>query len=165
MANANGPQLAQGIQEKIKELKAICAGIDEKTASRAPAGRWSPKEILSHLCGAEDARPLTVLQLFLDKEMPTIDIRADDPFFTDTRARMTFAQLVATYEKEYDAIAQFASDLSEEQLARKAHIPKFKESPLGEYPTLGQLINGFGEYHVQFHIDHLRSVLQELSKQ
>ena len=53
MASITGTQLAQSVRQKIAELKGACAGLDEVAASRAPAGRWSPKEILSHLWGPE----------------------------------------------------------------------------------------------------------------
>jgi hypothetical protein len=51
MATSTGIQLAQSIRRSIEELKRVCEGLEETTASRAPEGRWSPKEILSHLCG------------------------------------------------------------------------------------------------------------------
>ncbi len=163
MATSRGNQLAQDIRQKVQELKQVCQGVDEDIASRAPKDRWSPKQILSHLSGPEGTGHLPLLRAFLDSDVPTLDLHIEDPFFTENRARMSFGELVAECEKDYERVASLVAGLSEEQLARKAHIPKLKDSPLGEYPTLEGMINGLCEYHIQFHIDHLREILAALS--
>jgi hypothetical protein len=164
MATSRGNQLAEVIRQKVADLKEACQGVDENLAARAPAGRWSPKEILSHLCGPEGVGHLPLLRSFVDSDTPMIDLETENPFFTETRAAMSFSELVAECETDYRRVAGFAAELTGEQLARRAHIPKLKDSPLGEYPTLDRMILGLGEFHVQFHIDHLREILAALSR-
>jgi hypothetical protein len=161
MAKSTGPQLAEGIRQQIAELKKVCVGVDEATANRAPAGRWSPKEILSHLRGPE-AGHLPAMQAFIGGEIPELDLKAEDTFFSDKRSGMPFRELLAEVEGEYGRIAEFVAGLSGGQLDRKAHVPKLKDSPLGEYLTLESWIENLVEHHLHFHISHMREILQGL---
>jgi hypothetical protein len=164
MATSTGRQLARRIREEIAALQQVCEGVDEHTAARAPEGRWSPKEILSHLSGPEGSGHLPLLQAILDQDTPRLELAAEDPFFTENRARMTFAELLAQVQTEYEGIAAFADTLSAEQLDRQAHVPLLEDSPLGAYPTLEGLVGGLGSYHVHFHVKHLHEILEALGR-
>ncbi len=157
----NGVQLSQVIRTKTAEFKRLAEGIDENTATRTPSGRWSPKQIVSHLCGPEGLGHTPVIKAFIEKDMPRIDIIAEDPFFTENRSRMTLSQLLSEFEGEYGRISDLLAQLSQEQLNRKAHIPLFKNAPMGEYPTLADFVSGL-EWHIGFHIDHMREILKAL---
>lgn len=115
------------------------------------------------LSGPEGTGHLPLLKAFLDSDTPTLTLDAGNPFFSENRARMSVGELVAECEKNYERVANFAAGLSEAELGRKAHIAELKDSPLGEYPTLEGMISGLGEYHIQFHIDHLREILAALA--
>jgi len=162
MSTSEGARLSQVIHQKMEEFKRLCKGMDEDTASRAPKGRWSPREILSHLCGPEGVGFFPSFQAFLEQGTPRLDIEAENPFYTDRRARMALTELLSEFEREYIRIADFVEGLSEEQFSRKAHIPLLKETPIGEYPTLAQWVGAIGEYHMGFHIDHMKEILQAL---
>jgi len=162
MPTAEAARLVKLIQEKIGELKDLCKGIDEGTASRSPEGRWTPKQILSHLCGPEGKGFIASIRAFLEQDTPRLDIDPENPFYTEKRARMTMVQLLAELDGEYSRIADLTVPLTDDQLARKAHIPLLKDTPMGEYPTLAMWIQAIAEYHVGFHIDHMREILQAL---
>jgi hypothetical protein len=165
MATLTGKQLAQNIRKRIDELKEVCQGVDEGTASRTPPGRWSPKEILSHLLGPEETPPLLDLQAFLDKETPRLDIEPAKSFLSEERFKKSFAELLSQVATEYERICRFASGLSEKQLARKAQIPMLRDTPFGEYQTLAawlDMLGGMEESHLAFHTNHMREILREL---
>jgi len=162
MLTAEGARLSIVIRQKMEEMKALCKGVDEDAASRAPVGRWSPKEILSHLCGPEGIGFFPTIQTILEKDTPRLDIEAENPFFTENRSRMTLKELLSEFEKEYSHMAEVVEGLSEKQLSRKAHIPLLKETPIGEYPTLAMWVQTIGEYHLGSHIDHMKEILQAI---
>ncbi len=164
MASSEATKLAEIVRQKVKQFSDLCANVDEVTASKAPGDRWTPKQILSHLLGREGGGLTKAVQAFLEQDTPKLDLEPGNHYYTEARDRMSFAQLLDAVKSEYGRMADVVAGLSSEQLARKAYIPALKESPLGEYPTLAAFVSGLVEYHVGFHIDHMREILQELGK-
>ncbi len=162
MTTPEGAQLAQGIRRHAEEFRKLCEGLDEGIANTAPGDRWSPKQIVSHLCGPEGAGFMPTFRAILDQDDPRLDIEVENPFFTGKRTSMTFAELLADFDREYGRMADLVEGLSGEQLGRKADIPILKESPLGEHTTLAGWIEALSEYHMVFHINHMKEVLREL---
>jgi hypothetical protein len=163
MSNTEGFKLSQGIRRKVEEMKNLCAGVDEKTAARAPSGRWSPKEIVSHLCGPESGGGgIKIIRTILEQDTPHLDIEAGNPFYTGKRRGMTLKELLLLFERECMQTADLIAGLTAEQLGRKAHIPLLKETPFGEYPTLAEFVAAISEYHMDFHIKHMREILEAL---
>lgn len=162
MTSSEGIQLAETINRKLAELSEVCEGIDEETASRAPSGRWSPKQILSHISGPDGIGLMPAIMVFLEQETPRLDLEAANPFFSEKRSHMTLAQLLSEVKKEYGNMADLVAKLSEAQLARTAWVPLFKETPMGEYPTLAVFVRAMAEHHLDFHIAHMKEILAEL---
>jgi hypothetical protein len=163
MSTPEGDKLVLLIETRLGELQDLCEGLDDKTASRAPEGRWSPKQILSHILGPEGKGMMATIKPFLEQDVPLINVEPEDPFFTGARAQMPLGQLLTEVELEYVRIALFVARLSKEQLNRKAHIPIMKDTASGEYPTLAAWVEGIVDYHLGFHINHMKEVLQALA--
>lgn len=162
MADQNGKEIAKGMRAKAAEFRKVCEGLDEESSSRAPEGRWSPKQIISHLCGPEGAGLLPTFKAFVEFDTPEIDAEPENPYWGGKRSRMSLSDLLAEFDREYEGLAAFVEGLSEKQLARKAHIPMLRETEIGEYPTLAQWASGLSDYHLVFHTDHLKEIIQAL---
>ena len=162
MTTHEGARLADSLRQRVEEMNRLCKGLSEEIASRAPEGRWSPKQIISHLCGPEGTGLLSALRLILEQDTPLIELKAEDPFFTGKRTSMTMSELLAEFRKEYLQIADLVAGLSELQLGRKARIPMLKETELGEYPTMASFVGGLTYYHLEFHIKHMQEIVQAL---
>lgn len=163
MAGTEGVKLAELLERKSAEVRQATAGLDEHGASRHPPGedRWSVKQAVSHLRGPETGY-VPGLSRFLTEDTPLLDLEPGNPFYTESRERESLDQLLAGFEEEFGRVADFVRPLSDEQLGRRAQIPMLRESPLGEYPTLGQWIAAIAEFHLDFHVEQIRTIRRDL---
>jgi hypothetical protein len=152
-----GPTLQQQLDQKVQEIKQAVSAIDEQKATKQPAeGEWSAKEVLSHLCGADDALSMYEFRRFLTEETPDLGITPGS--YSDVRKDAPLSELVSKLDSDYGQIGKFFAGLNDEQLNRKAHIPFLKETPLGEYPTLGQWAIGMIQFHLNDHVQQLQNL-------
>lgn len=160
MASKKAHSFGEAVQGRMRELEEAIGSMSEEKASRRPAeGEWCVKEVLSHLLGEEGTGYVTMLRRFVEEDIPLIHFDAGLSYYTPKRQAMNAATLFAELREEYQAMAMFLESLPEEELARKAQVPLFKGSPLGEYPTLAQLANGLINFHLVEHIKQIRKIL------
>jgi hypothetical protein len=150
----SGPSLQQQLQSWW-EIKQVASGLSEK-GRQVPLKGWSAKQVLSHLCGDDDALSMYEFKRFLDEETPALGIVPGR--YGDNRKDAPVSELVSRIDSDYSAIGKFFAGLNDEQLSRKAHIPMLKETPLGEYPTLGQWAVGIIQFHINDHIQQLKNL-------
>ena len=153
----SGPSLKQQLDQKVQEIKQAVSGLSEEQASREPApGEWSAKEVLSHLCGQDDALSMYEFKRFLTEDTPPLGITPGQ--YSDIRKDAPVPELLSKVESDYSAIGNFFSGLDDQQLNRKAHIPFLKETPFGENVTLGQLAGLLINFHLNDHVNQLRNL-------
>jgi hypothetical protein len=163
MTYQNGKELAKEVIAKKVEFRKTCERLDEDTASRIPEDGWSPKQIISHLCGPEGFGYLTSLEAFLQKDIPQIGIETDNHYFSGRRSRMRLEELLAEFNREYSRIAAYVEGLSAEELSTRAHIPMLRDSSLKEFPTLAQWVFWLTHYHIGFHNEQMKDILKSLN--
>jgi hypothetical protein len=155
----SGPTLQQQLDQKVQEIKQVASGLSEQKAAKAPAeGEWCAKQVLSHLCGDDDALSMYEFKRFLDEDTPDLGITPGQ--YGDNRKDARVTELVSKIDSDYSAMGKFFAGLNDEQLGRKAHVPFLKETPLGEYPTLGQWAGAIINFHLNDHIQQLRTLSQ-----
>jgi len=156
----SGPNLQQQLQGKVQEIKQAVAGLSEDQAQKRPAdGEWCAKDVLAHLTNGETAVQMYEMNRFLEESTPDLGLTPGTISEEAARTKST-QQLLSKFEQQYDELGAFFAGLNDEQLGRKAHVPFLKETPLGEYPTLGQWAGAIVNFHLADHIQQLRNCAQ-----
>jgi hypothetical protein len=157
----SGATLQQQLDQKVQEIKQAVSALDEQKALERPdEGEWCAKEVLWHLTGEERALTTFEMERFLKEETPELGVEPGQTPYNTDRGKVPVDELVSRVENQYAEVGKFLAGLSEEQLNRKAHVPFLKETPLGEYPTLGQWAMGLINFHLNDHVQQLKNLSQ-----
>ena len=153
--------LKDQLQEKIRAIEELTAGVSAEQAAKAPAeGEWCIKEVLSHLAGPESQSFYDGIKAFVDEDTPTYDLTPGQSYFDSAREGASVAELRTSVIDQYSRIGDLLGSLSDDQLTRTAHTPQFKDTPIGEYPTLGAFSAALINYHLSDHIAQIQSLCQ-----
>jgi DinB superfamily len=157
----SGPSLQQQLDRKVQEIKQAVSGLSEEEASKKRGEEeWSVKEVLSHLSGDGSTDAASLLDRVVKEDTPQIDIHPGMSYY-EGRESIPLRELTSSVESTYSEMGAFLSGLNEEQLNRKAQVPLLKETPIGEYPTLGQLAGALINFHLNDHVQQLRNLSQQ----
>ena len=95
----SGPSLQQQLDQMVQEIKQAVSGLSEEQASKEPAqGEWSAKQVLSHLCGADDALSMYEFKRFLSEDTPPLGITPGQ--YSDIRKDAPVPELLSKVESE-----------------------------------------------------------------
>lgn len=151
--------LSDQLEAKVQEIENLVSGMSEEDAAKPPAqGEWCAKEVLSHLSGPEAESFFAGVKRFLEEDTPAIDLTPGENYFEDKRKGAPVKQLLGDVSSQYREMARWVGGLSDEQLARKAHMPAFKETSLGEYPTLQLWMGAIINFHLNAHVQQLQAL-------
>jgi hypothetical protein len=146
--------LQRQLEDKVQQIEDAV-----EHAGKAPApGEWSAREVLTHLAGAEAQTFYEGCQKFVAEDTPRLDITPGDAYMSDSRKEATIDELLAAVVGQYRELSKWVGSLSEADLARTAQLPAFKDTPLGEYPSLGLWIGGIINFHLPDHIQQLQAL-------
>ncbi len=153
--------LEQQLAGKIQELKQVVSGIgDEKALKRPADGEWCIKEVFAHLTDRDSAVEMYEMDRFIREDTPALDLTPGKLSFGPAEQSRSVQDYMSHVESLYAGLGQFFAGLTEDQMARKAHVPFLKETPLGEYPTLGQWAGAIVNFHMADHINQVRALAQ-----
>jgi hypothetical protein len=137
-----------------KQLQGMEPHLDKSDA----AGEWTTRQVLCHLLGEPNSKPVAMLKSFTSSNLPVIEIKPGDAPVTPERQNMTLAQLREALEAQRRAIFGYLESLDEAHLARKAKIPLFKQFMGTDEIALPVYVGAMFDYHWNDHAGQIAKI-------
>ncbi len=137
-----------------KQLQGMEPNLDKSDA----AGEWTTREVLCHLLGDPEEKPVTVLQSFTVGSLPVIDIKPGHAPVTPERQKMTLAQLREALETKRRGLLSYLDSLENADLGRKAKIPLFKQFMGTDEIALPVYVGAMFDYHWNDHAGQIAKI-------
>ena len=137
-----------------KQLQGMEPHMDKSDA----AGEWTTRQVLCHLLGDPDSKPVATLKSFTSSNLPVIEIKPGDAPVTPERQKMTLAQLRGALEAQRRDIFDYLESLDDAGLGRKAKIPLFKQFMGTDEIALAVYVGAMFDYHWNDHAGQIAKI-------
>jgi hypothetical protein len=137
-----------------KQLQGMEPLLDKSDA----AGEWTTRQVLCHLLGDPDSKPVAMLKSFTSSNLPVIEIKPGHAPVTPERQKMTLAQLQGALAGQHRDIFGYLESLGEADLGRKAKIPLFKQFMGTDEITLAVYAGAMFDYHWNDHAGQIAKI-------
>jgi len=137
-----------------KQLQGMEPNLDKSDA----AGEWTTRQVLCHLLGDPEEKPVAVLQSFTVGSLPVVDIKPGHAPVTPERQKMTLAQLREALETKRRGLLSYLDSLENADLGRKAKIPLFKQFMGTDEIALPVYVGAMFDYHWNDHAGQIAKI-------
>ena len=137
-----------------RQLQGMEPNLDKSDA----AGEWTTRQVLCHLLGDPEDKPVAVLQSFTVGSLPVIDIKPGHAPVTPERQRLTLPQLREALETQRRGLLSYLDSLENGDLGRKAKIPLFKQFMGTDEIALPVYVGAMFDYHWNDHAGQIAKI-------
>jgi hypothetical protein len=151
-----GEELQAAIEGMAQSLELAADGAADAIGD-APQGEgeWSPKQVLMHVLGPEGATYQQLIQSFIESDNPAMEGAPGTLHTSPDREAATFSDLLTQAVEDHRSLATYVGGLSDDQLNKVVDAPVFAATPWGAKPTVAQIVEFLGDWHVR---DHTASI-------
>ena len=158
MASAAVNELKKKSDDAAANLGRQLQGMEPNLDKSDAAGEWTTRQVLCHLLGDPEVKPVAVLQSFTVGSLPVIDIKPGHAPVTPERQKMTLAQLREALETQRRGILSYLDSLENADLGRKAKIPLFKQFMGTDEIALPVYVGAMFDYHWNDHAGQIAKI-------
>jgi hypothetical protein len=158
MASAAVSELRKKSDAAAANLSKQLQGMEPHLDKSDAPGEWTTRQVLCHLLGDPEEKPVAVLQSFTVSSLPVIDIKPGHTTVTPERQKLTLTQLREALETQRRGILSYLDSLDAADLGRKARIPLFKQFMGTDEIALPVYVGAMFDYHWNDHAEQIAKI-------
>lgn len=158
MATETVEELRRDTDEAWANLTRQLQGLESHMERAEGPGEWTVRQLLSHLLGRPDWRPVEFLRKFSHRVLPPSETEPGRVVLTPDREQMSLAEFIAALDGQRREVFAYLDGLDEEGLGRKARIPFLKPVMGTDEIALPVYVRLIYSYHWNDHAGQLAKI-------